>query len=1052
MAKEIKVFKHKEKTEVERRADYEKYKKQSDDGWVWDAWLNMIENPNFPKILQSSNIPQIQIKSLLKYAIILSKGNPHILKNDDLWLQYDSDIKVLDLSFKEYRLPRGEKVSPIGMKCWWRKNAGAFAPTSSLFRNTLELTSDQELIDTGMIKLWHPSGILMGTRLTPLPFPSNDKIDINSDFTIYFNEINSANLWYLENESLLYTLNPIILPIPYKFPIVEKTKDKYLKLMQPFINIQILAGHEVSNMAISDLLDIWHQLRLNPKNLNKVLDNLETTWTISEKIRSYKVLNHKIIKIKKDPEVQHLMNRIHMALDTENILDMKRIVLNDKLCQHYTFIVKEMIKNPHKQTILERTTQQFADHIPINYNYYCKLCGELLLTDQLDDYISFNQNIVSATQDKDPIWSYILSECNQVIRHVKFSKPQNIKNLVLAIAQTIESEIVSKQAELQQSKTKSLEDIRGIMLVTISAYCFAFISKMIIDNPNSLRWNVTVGGKVQKQSEAIKVLSIAYNMLIDSNQNRIGKIKDFTIDQLKPLLLKAYEWSRNAKFLNITSEEVSFEMSYSNDPWLDLIYNMAITHNRKGSYKKLIGYDDPADMFQQEKPFSYVFRPKGESPRELAYLELLDYYDSNIYKEYAIPRSPLLSEWMKKWVVDTKNNDILLHYVRPTKRLYNYTGQVPTFQHLDISLIRCPTGEIHNFEPIFKNGKLFDEKCKRCHMSKYSKPNPNVKKSIEKEIDKINFFKYFENLCPVTDDLHNYELDKEGFIGDNPCKKCNYRRSYSTSKQLDYYKKWYNKYPQKKLNISKLDTTKFIWKPKKVDKWNVTLTSVIQIANISKIPYNLWINLGLSENRNFSQLQQNKINPQSTIDETTSVARLIKLVNIVHWVQRQYLLVRNHANIIIPLGLKAILEDETQIMDAHTQLSKLPEILKDFDTNLEYYSTSQSAKINCNYALHTLCNLLLQIRALPLKKIAHKLFDYLVSQIIYGESIMSKLEIQKMQIATLEEDVADDVVDSYLDKQEMTDIMDRELNDPFSNEDNDIENSNTGRDDEEFMD
>jgi hypothetical protein len=107
---------------------------------------------------------------------------------------------------------------------------------------------------------------------------------------------------------------------------------------------------------------------------------------------------------------------------------------------------------------------------------------------------------------------------------------------------------------------------------------------MIIDNPKSISWNVKIhpaGGRaITKQTEAIKVLSIAYNLILDSNQNRINKIKDFGTEQIKPILLKAYEWARNVKFAQVETPEIDevgteWVTALVNDPWYNAIYDMA---------------------------------------------------------------------------------------------------------------------------------------------------------------------------------------------------------------------------------------------------------------------------------------------------------------------------------------------------------------------------------------------------------------------------------------------------------------------------------------------
>jgi hypothetical protein len=1167
LTKSIKVFNiDVAKTEAEKSADFERWKQTSKEpSWLWDTWRDMLRRPR-PPVINTSNIMSIQVKNLLQYTIALVDGNPHNDTVDkDVWLQYDRDLRVMDKSFREYRVPRDEKFRLVGLHLWLRQHGGANVPGARLFRTMLELTEqagDATELETE-VSLWH-AGRFTATSRCPLPCLPDHRIMLTTPEPLdpLIREINRNNRWYLQNESMLYAPSgtftaSLVQPAKIQWPEVGAVTDRLAMQIQAHTGARFTATTLVSDLLQLDLLDRWQIMKLLPATAPitaRFLAQLEeraSAWkqvlehrfksqglTLDKTLRDLlaaemhpgrmfrdlsakdqaavlKQIEHRHAK-KENPELRKLIGSIHRAFNStitdtfeiQKVADQLRRMKRDKddwltldgqntsvlpgrLCPHYGFLVAETLR-AHKnalgqidtQTVTQSCVKRFASSTPVNFKYYCSKCGELLMTEDLDEYISFNQSIISGTQDKDPIWAYILSECNQVVRRIKFSKPHNVRPFVLAIAQTLESEMISQQAELQRSKTKSLEDIRSIMTVIINTFCFALVSKMIIDHPTRLRWNVATGGKVQRQAEAAKVLNLAYNMIVDSNQNRISKIKDFSIDQIKPILLRAYEWARNVKFAaeESTDETTSdWGTAMINDPWYNLIYEMASSHGSVGhtDFAKLLGERDPLVALCSAKPFAKAYRPPGKtlSPREENYISLLDYVDSGAYREFAVPKSPLLIAWWKKWehlrVAD--DSEAWALQLRPT-RPSTFRGQVPTFEKIDVSMVRCPTGELHNFSMlVFKHGAktaraeiaeikksgrapdgvLHDSLCTRCGRSKYARADPKVRGQIAQEVDKQNFLRYFANRCPAKSgatldgDIHEFPLDKRGFIS-GACRRCAYQTEFDSRGEDAWWRKWRNtKMGERPAPIS-LEPDRKLWVPRRgQDKWNVTLASVMQISNISAIPYNIWINLGLSEHRNFQQLRQGKINPQSTMDDRTAEARLIKLVNWVRWVHKQYMLVRHHARMVVPLGLKVVLEAEPQHDGA-----QMPDILKDFNSTLENFSQTQNARVTCNYVLHTLCITMLQIRSLPIKKLAHRLFDYLVTQIIQGESMMSELEIAKMQTAATSEheDAPDIDDDDYIEAQEEKDVMDRGTEDPFSLEGADIDTSNTGRDDEEFMD
>jgi hypothetical protein len=113
-------------TESEKRTLFERWKSESElPGYTWDVFLDLeLSGQSDPKLLVPANILSVQVKNLLQYAIPLFEGNPHTASRVDkpgsVWLQYDSDLKVLDLSFKEYRVSTGEKIRVSGLYLWWR--------------------------------------------------------------------------------------------------------------------------------------------------------------------------------------------------------------------------------------------------------------------------------------------------------------------------------------------------------------------------------------------------------------------------------------------------------------------------------------------------------------------------------------------------------------------------------------------------------------------------------------------------------------------------------------------------------------------------------------------------------------------------------------------------------------------------------------------------------------------------------------------------------------------------------------------------------------------
>lgn len=1331
---EIKVFKtHTAQegyvgTESEKRAIFEKWKAKSQiEGPLLDAFLQFDIHPQEPAELQKNNIMALQVKTLLQYMAPLFEGNPHVASLTDkpgaIWLQYDQDLIALDLSFREYRIPKDEKFRISGLQPTYRKTAGAIVPAARLYKNVPQQATNEEILAADAWGKWHPDGRLMACDLVPLPqleaknIIFGDLANKEPDaLSPYIDDINRNNEWYLKNESLIYNivldsqLRPVYARI--KFPEPAKVKDAILTKVEKIVIVNFLGTHAqiIADLNQVDLLDFYNRARMigvnNPKITKDVavinqqyrdLEDLRKHIFDSQRLRleetlkinmaqemyksSYKelkaadrakidklVANRNAHKMVDDADARRLMKNIKRAVEStiDSLSELERVaedirhqvdvpaklpvaMLNmkktkGKICSHYIYLVQAALKagqnalgqyDVHSAT--ERTVQHYAEKAAVNYRYYCSSCGELLMIDELDDFNVFgNQTVISSTSDKDPIWLYILAGVNQTMRFVRFKTARNIKNLVMATAQLLESEIESKHNELQKSKTKSMDDIFGLISLYISAYCFAFLSKMIIDNPKAMEWNVKIltpsneeparkppppsspakesptpaktvspvkktkakvikkavakvkktkkknikgagvdsfdspfvtnaelydassesdpeslegspfleeldddteddtedlegspfmeadlsadkedlsadkdvkGGKedkVGKQKAASQVLTVAYGLLISSQQSRIAKIKDFTSDNMKPILIKAYEWSRNAKFTVQRDESQDNDASewataLNIDPFYNFTYAVNVVNHPKREtkftdFKEVLGSVDPKTMLCSMEPYSKAWMPdvKDTTMLNQSYRSLMEYLNEKIYLEFSIPRSPRIQEFWKKWDVLLQKDEQIWRenrfaLIRPSRIMYNNSkGQVPVFPKLDASVVFCPDGKRHDYsiknlkyQYMMRKGgmKLFsfkelqdllkekpdalkhmtlkDELCGHCNRAKNAPPMKNIGQKLEHQTRLENFYKYFKNRCPLAE-LHEFPLDKQGFVGDLACKKCGFRREFTDTMPEAYYNKYKNKQPR--LEFVKQDLTAH-QKPfvmKKQDKWSVTMASVLQIAHVSDVDYNIWVNLGLTEHKNFNMIKQGNINPQSMLTDAQETARLTKLINYVDYVRKQYYLIKNHAKVVLPPGLKQVLEEEGG-RNEHAQLSTaMPDILSDFNQKIDYYRYSNTnAKIISNFALHTLCNTLLQIRALDkIKKITHRLFTYLIEQIVAGEVMMSQLEIQKIQLATTDakEDQLEVDDETYNELNDRKDIEDRGTEDPFSLDETDIETSNRGLDDEEFLD
>lgn len=1172
---DIKIIKFDESSGESKSETKQKYAlmkaSSSLDPWNFDTWFQMETNPLPPANIPNSTIVSIQAKNLLMYCVPMVEGNPHVPLKDPkyqgIWVQNDKIMRVIDLSFKDYKIPAGVKFKIVALQLWFKRKNGARVPQSDMFNNNLYNLSDSELLRIGNWNYMHPNGVLMGTILTPYPTLNSlstimyvTEATPVEQFTRLIDEINRVNQWYLCNQTLLY--NPIttpskILAIPsYKPNSMDPKKYKILVELAKIPNVIVWNGKyalnlmgDLDNLGLTDLfqqsrlIDVSEQLEtvrqgyLRRNDMQRQIADTQkqmfeqasleylSRMVIGKDFQDLSIKEQKQIRIQNEAKINMIINPndTHMKLlrsmrqaldsmiDTKkylkqvwdkiqaeyNIKDVDHMLApnNSKekkiLCPHFVDQIKQYLALKPSEMgsfdttgVTEKIVNMWAEKVPINYHYYCRICGELLMVDELEDFNIFGQQTVITSQaDVDPVAQRIKSEVSQAVRFVKFAQPRATKNFIAQIVQAVEPEIQKIQLQLQKSKTKSLEDTLYTLIMYINAYIFAMFAWMIISEPTQISWAVSVrGGKAD--TRAANSLTIAYALIINTKGTLIAKIKDFSSEMIKPILLSAYEYARKLKF---SSEETSeseelLASSLMNDPmyhYLYMIYTTTAGHVKYTDFNKLFGQPDLNKVVSSSNMYKNAYAPKPGDYFADSYLELLGYVRQELYRQYVVPLSGLLSAYWDKWKFlrdEDEKRELAQKFinVRPRGILYHISKwYVP--KEIFISDIKCPDGQKHDYslngaryifmiegketslsiKDLLKmpdRPKLIRVECSKCKKPELAvSMDTTLQSKLDEQLKQNNFFKYFENRCPALvreNGIHDFKVDKWGFVNDNACTKCGYQTSFSDEKPRDYYGKWHDKMPTPQWVDKRLDDRIDSWEVGKFDKWSITLSSILQLSKYTNIPYNVWINLGLTEHKNFANLKASKINPQSQLSEIDAEARAIKLASYIAMILRIYYLVKNHAKITPPLAIKQILEDEPHEHD-------FPHILEGFYPQYETYRMTETPTHLCNFLLHTICNTLLSIRNMPAKKMAQKLFQYIVDQIAKSEQLISDLDVTKIFVAAKREDTEAEVEvdeEAYQALGEAADAEEKGTEDPFSLDEVDIQTSNTGADEEEFMD
>ena len=365
----------------------------------------------------------------------------------------------------------------------------------------------------------------------------------------------------------------------------------------------------------------------------------------------------------------------------------------------------------------------------------------------------------------------------------------------------------------------------------------------------------------------------------------------------------------------------------------------------------------------------------------------------------------------------------------------------------------------------FKNMFIIDVKCSICNTLLSNVKNKNIETAIDKIDDVRSFYDYYENRCP-NGELHEFIISAEKNKNNN-CSKCGISNDIVNKLDKKFYDKFIPKYSKviaEKLRIEKGEMSSLInIKKDKIAKsnfseWKINNAPMLEISRTFKVKYNVWINLGLSVNQKFSDIENEKINPSSTLNSDINNLRLIQLQNYYLFLVRIFYTIKNYD---IVNNLSYTLK---QIM-AKNKIRDLKDKLVDIDTNIllkfNYYKTYSELNIATNFILYSISNTIMEIYK-SMKKasvnIADEIIMYIINSIIDSEKALSEPDLTKFSatvvasnleeistenIAEISDTEGDEVQNNHYESEEseaeIENIVDEEPNNEFDLGDMDIE-------------
>lgn len=301
----------------------------------------------------------------------------------------------------------------------------------------------------------------------------------------------------------------------------------------------------------------------------------------------------------------------------------------------------------------------------------------------------------------------------------------------------------------------------------------------------------------------------------------------------------------------------------------------------------------------------------------------------------------------------------------------------------------------------FEKLQLVDQKCKICNKYIKSSKSSSSKKSKEKKDVNINtFYNYFDVRCPKGG-LHEFNDSKNK----DKCRKCGLVKNQKLDKS--YFRKYLPKYKElqskkKELKLRELEhliqtikNRKNI-KKEKYPKWTISTSNILEWSKISGISYNILINLGLSENREYKLIKTGKLNPSKNTTDEEEMTKALHLYDYYMMFIRNYYLIKNHdISLDLPFKIRELIKVHSKKISLKGFKEKLPDFLENNEyEKIQYYRITQTPKELSNYILNMIAKGIIIInktlRKTKFKQFGNEIIKYITNEMIKNENLYGK--------------------------------------------------------------
>ncbi len=149
----------------------------------------------------------------------------------------------------------------------------------------------------------------------------------------------------------------------------------------------------------------------------------------------------------------------------------------DVICPHLQELTSMELRDASMKEVQSKMNK-YIDKVALGGNYYCSICGEVIITLGVLGESEINPDISIDDELKSFIWGEIMS----LMKFIKFKVVLNVNNFINSIRDACYPYMYDIEKHILKSKTHSAEDIKSRKRLFATIYALAYIVRLISSN------------------------------------------------------------------------------------------------------------------------------------------------------------------------------------------------------------------------------------------------------------------------------------------------------------------------------------------------------------------------------------------------------------------------------------------------------------------------------------------------------------------------------------------------------------------------------------------